>query len=66
VTRAVGIVEITIVGGHLEGNIPHDPGRYCNQVEFITAWLLRQAGFVDVTQSQQMLEPLAVCGPAPR
>lgn len=51
------IEEITITGGRLEETIPQDLSRYGNQVEIITAEQLRQGGFVDVTQSLQMLVP---------
>jgi vitamin B12 transporter len=51
------IEEITIIGGRLEETIPQDLARYGNQVEIITAEQLQQGGFVDVTQSLQMLVP---------
>ena len=51
------IEEITIVGGRLEESIPQDLARYGNQVEIITAEQLQRGGFVDVTQSLQMLVP---------
>jgi vitamin B12 transporter len=54
---AADIEEITITGGRLEETIPQDLARYGNQVEIITAEQLRQGGFVDVTQSLQMLVP---------
>lgn len=56
-TLAADIEEITILGGRLEETIPQDLARYGNQVEIITADELRKGGFVDVTQSLQMLVP---------
>jgi vitamin B12 transporter len=56
-TLAADIEEITIIGGRMEETIPQDLARYGNQVEIITAEQLRQGGFVDVTQSLQMLVP---------
>lgn len=54
---AADIEEITITGGRLEETIPQDLARYGNQVEIITAEQLQRGGFVDVTQSLQMLVP---------
>ncbi|MEX1032485.1 MAG: TonB-dependent receptor [Cellvibrionaceae bacterium] len=52
-----GIEEILVQGQRLEETIPLDLSRYGNQVELITAEQIQRGGFVDVTQTLQMLVP---------
>lgn len=54
---AAEIEEITVVGGRMEESIPQDLSRYGNQVEVITAEELQRGGYIDATQSLQMLVP---------
>ncbi|MDE0002531.1 MAG: TonB-dependent receptor [Rhodospirillaceae bacterium] len=49
--------EIVVYGTGIEETIPLDLSRYGNRVEVITAEEIRQRGFVDVTQTLQMLVP---------
>lgn len=55
--HAAAIEEIVVAGNRIEETIPQDLARYGNQVEVITAEQIRQAGFVDVSQTLQMLVP---------
>lgn len=54
---AASIEEVVVTGGRLEESIPQDLARYGNRVEVITAEEIREMGFVDVTQTLQMLVP---------
>jgi outer membrane cobalamin receptor len=54
---AANIEEIVVTGDRLEETIPQDLARYGNQVEVITADQIRRMGFVDTTQTLQMLVP---------
>jgi outer membrane cobalamin receptor len=54
---AADIEEIVVEGQRLEETIPLDLSRYGNQVEIITAEQIQQGGFVDITQTLQMLVP---------
>src|SRR5690606_20326232 len=54
---ASDIEEITITSTRLEETIPLDLSRYGNQVEVITAEDITKRGFIDVTQTLQMLVP---------
>ncbi|HWK53725.1 MAG TPA: TonB-dependent receptor [Hyphomicrobiales bacterium] len=57
VQAASDIEEITITSTRLEETIPLDLSRYGNQVEVITAEDITKRGFIDVTQTLQMLVP---------
>lgn len=54
---AADIEEIVIIGNQLEETIPQDLARYGNRVEVITAEEIKQGGYVDITQTLQMLVP---------
>jgi outer membrane cobalamin receptor len=54
---AADIEEVVVTSGRLEETIPGDLARYGNQLEIITAEMIRQGGFIDVTQTLQMLVP---------
>lgn len=54
---AASIEEIVVTGGRMEESIPQDLARYGNRVEVITAAEIARMGFVDVTQTLQMLVP---------
>lgn len=54
---AAGIEEIVITSGRIEETIPLDLARYGNRVEVITDEMIREHGFIDVTQTLQMLVP---------
>ena len=49
--------EIVVYGTGIEETIPLDLSRYGNRVEVITAQEIEERGFVDVTQTLQMLVP---------
>lgn len=49
--------EIVVYGTQIEESIPQDLSRYGNRVEIVTAEDIEQLGFVDVTQTLQMLVP---------
>ncbi len=51
------IEEIVVTSNRIEETIPRDLARYGNQVEVITAQMIQQSGFIDVTQTLQMLVP---------
>lgn len=51
------IEELVITGARLEETIPQDLSRYGNQVEVITGEQILRMGFVDVSQTLQMLVP---------
>jgi len=55
--QAAEIEEIVILGNRLEETIPQDLARYGNRVEVITAERVEQGGFIDITQTLQMLVP---------
>lgn len=54
---AADIEEITITGNRLEETIPQDLARYGNRVEVVTSEQIEQGGYIDVTQTLQMLVP---------
>jgi vitamin B12 transporter len=54
---ASGIEEIQITSRRIEETIPLDLARYGNQVNVITGEEIRQRGFIDVTQTLQMMVP---------
>ncbi len=54
---AADIEEVVVTGARMEESIPQDLARYGNQVEVITAEQIQQGGFLDVTQTLQMLVP---------
>jgi outer membrane cobalamin receptor len=56
-TAAAAIEEVVVTSGRLEETIPQDLARYGNQLEIITAEMIQQSGFIDVTQTLQMLVP---------
>jgi vitamin B12 transporter len=49
--------EIIVYGTQIEETIPQDLSRYGNRVEIITSEEIEQLGFVDVTETLQMLVP---------
>ena len=55
--QAAEIEEIVILRNRLEETIPQDLARYGNRVEVITAERVEQGGFIDITQTLQMLVP---------
>ncbi|MEX0618114.1 MAG: TonB-dependent receptor [Pseudohongiellaceae bacterium] len=54
---AAEIDEIVVTSQYLEETIPLELSRYGNQVEIITAEEIRERGFVDITQTLQMMVP---------
>jgi vitamin B12 transporter len=54
---AAEVEEILVSSQRLEETIPLDLSRYGNRVEIVTAEQIKQAGFVDVIQTVQMLVP---------
>ena len=54
---AAEIEEILVSSQRLEETIPLDLSRYGNRVEIITAQEIQEHGFVDITQTLQMLVP---------
>ena len=54
---AAGIEEILVSSQRLEETIPQDLSRYGNRVEIVTAAEIAEHGFVDITQTLQMLVP---------
>lgn len=55
--QAAEIEEIVVSSQRLEESIPQDLSRYGNRVEIITADEILERGFVDITQTLQMLVP---------
>lgn len=51
------VEEILVSSPRLEETIPQDLSRYGNRVEIITAQEIAELGFVDITQTLQMLVP---------
>jgi vitamin B12 transporter len=49
--------EIIVYGTQIEETIPQDLSRYGNRVEVITSEEIEQLGFVDVTETLQMMVP---------
>jgi outer membrane cobalamin receptor len=49
--------EIVVYGTQIEESIPQDLSRYGNRVEIVTAEDIEERGYVDVTQTLQMLVP---------
>ena len=56
-TLAAEIEEILVSSQRLEESIPQDLSRYGNRVEIVTAAEIAEHGFVDITQTLQMLVP---------
>jgi vitamin B12 transporter len=56
-STAAEVEEILVVSQSLEDTIPQDLSRYGNRLEVITAEQIQQNGFIDVTQTLQMLVP---------
>lgn len=56
-TQAAEIEEIVINGSRMEESIPQDLSRYGSRVEVITAEEIARHGFIDVTQTLQMMVP---------
>ena len=54
---AQDVEEIVVFGTGIEETIPLDLSRYGNRVEVISAEEIKQRGFIDVTQTLQMLVP---------
>ena len=54
---AAEVEEITVSSQRLEETIPFELSRYGNRVEIITAEEIQERGFVDITQTLQMLVP---------
>jgi len=54
---AAEIEEIIITGSSIEETIPQELSRYGNRVEVITAEEISRQGFIDVTQTLQMMVP---------
>ena len=57
VALAAEIEEIIVSSQHLEETIPQDLSRYGSRIEIITAQEIRERGFVDITQTLQMMVP---------
>lgn len=55
--KAAEIEEMVITGARIEESIPQDLSRYGSRVEVITAEEIARHGFIDVTQTLQMLVP---------
>ena len=55
--QAAEVEEIVVTGNNLEETIPLDLSRYGNRVEIITAEEILERGFVDITQTLQMMVP---------
>lgn len=55
--QATNIEEIVIKSQRLEETVPLDLSPYGNQLEIITGEQVQQHGFVDVTQTLQMMVP---------
>lgn len=56
-TLAAEIEEILVSSQRLEESIPQDLSRYGNRIEIVTAAEIAERGFVDITQTLQMLVP---------
>ncbi len=57
VAQAAEVEEILVSSQRLEETIPLDLSRYGNRVEIVTAEEIKEAGFVDIIQTIQMLVP---------
>ncbi|MCA9013883.1 MAG: TonB-dependent receptor [Planctomycetaceae bacterium] len=51
------VEEIVVISQSLEDTIPQDLARYGNRLEIVTAEQIQQSGFIDVSQTLQMLVP---------
>lgn len=57
ISLAAEIEEILVSSQRLEETIPQDLSRYGNRIEIVTAAEIAERGFVDITQTLQMLVP---------
>lgn len=57
IALAAEIEELVVQGQRLEETIPLDLSRYGNQVEIVTGEQVQQGGFIDITQTLQMMVP---------
>ena len=54
---AAEVQEILVTSQRLEETIPQDLSRYGNRIEIVTAADIERGGFIDITQTLQMLVP---------